>query len=784
MTKADDALPNVLEESARRTEPARMEVRNVDVLRTPARLWLGPEKAKLNKAPLIAALAHALDNDQAAAQVVKTLSEAERTVAAVYRRYGGTANGEVVRLELTARGLLDIEEKKYHTYYSETRYRSNPVKSLVDRWVLLLDAESINDSSYYDYSSRYDNQDPRKPFRRYSLQSRLVDKIAPAGPVKWSIPAAPRVPDEVVRRAPAEVALDLSRVLAFVASKEGVKMRKDGLLALPTLRAFDKAMPDDDSDFIPPDVHALHFEILRSLGAITIEGNSAVVDRAAATRAFERSDPWQAHGWARGWLQTRYWNDGAGVPESFDPLYEVDRLPNARASLAWALGGLARSGHHWYDLNTFIASIIEYQKDLYSIFPRSQRIWEFPQEPAASMRGREEYSGRQWYANALMVTLVTLGLVERGRTGRGDNVRYSFRLTDVGRIVFGAPEVVPAPRPTATPFLVVQPNFDVLAYVNQADAASGALLGRIAEVTTRASGPVQTFRLTQSSVYQGQEGGLEHTRIVDFLERHNQGPLPPNVIRSLTDWSGRRESLVLRSGVRLLGFATTAERDAALKKYPGTPCGTKFILATASTGNKNNPATPLICDHMLPQLRRILTIDEHGAFSLSGQLDVVQRARLARISSNTKEGWRLTKDSTHAALAAGIKPAQLRQWLDAMLAKPAPALILGAIDAWMTKARPLGLDAAVLLYVPDLAQFNAIAMSPRLEPFFLGSPGPHWLLVARDSRAALSAALKELGFTFDPHLPSAAAAVYRPTKSADPLKPAKKGRPKKRRKWG
>src|SRR5439155_12127288 len=112
----------------------------------------------------------------------------------------------------------------------------------------------------------------------------------------------------------------------------------------------------------------------------------------------------------------------------------------------------------------------------------------------------------------------------------------------------------PKAKSEQAPFLVVQPNFDVLAYVEQADACSGALLGRIAEVTSRSAGPVQTFRLTRTSVYQGQEGGLDHGRIVEFLERHNRGTLPANVLRSLADWSGRRESLVLRSGVRLLGF--------------------------------------------------------------------------------------------------------------------------------------------------------------------------------------------------------------------------------------
>ena len=180
-----------------------------------------------------------------------------------------------------------------------------------------------------------------------------------------------------------------------------------------------------------------------------------------------------------------------------------------------------------------------------------------------------------------MVTLVALGLVERGRLGRAGAGPHVFRLTDIGRAVFGAPEVAPpaaGPAPGGARFLVVQPNFDLLAYVDQADAASAVLLGRIAESATASSGPVQTFRLTQASVYQAQEGGLGHDQIVAFLEQHAQGTLPANVLRSLADWSQKRESLVIRTGTTLLGFPSEADRDAYLNGHPGTACGTRFVV--------------------------------------------------------------------------------------------------------------------------------------------------------------------------------------------------------------
>src|SRR5262249_13181981 len=133
-----------------------------------------------------------------------------------------------------------------------------------------------------------------------------------------------------------------------------------------------------------------------------------------------------------------------------------------------------------------------------------QRAWWFSREGS-------------WYANALVVSLVALGLVERARLGRGDAAPLGFRLTESGRAVLAAPEVAAAPEPAERRCLVIQPNFDIVAYLDQAGARTAGFLGRITESDSAHSGPVQTFRLTQSSVYQAEESGLSHAQIVAFL---------------------------------------------------------------------------------------------------------------------------------------------------------------------------------------------------------------------------------------------------------------------------
>ncbi len=751
-------LPHVLAlvRPTTRHLPIDLDHENVSELRKIARTWLERGHASLPRDALIAALRKAMEDDEAAARVLRTLSKDERAVVAVYCRYGGMADGELLRIDLLDRGVLEVVEKRYSEHYTSREWKQNPIKSLADRWILRI--ESARNDLYWSHSYL---RSPDQPFPSYRLSDGIARQVEPAGPPRWSIPPAEATPDAITRRLPAEVALDLARVFAYVTARGSIKIRKDGSLAIPTLRAMEKAVPcDADRAFPLPEPHALFCELLRYGGALLFEGDSARADSAAATRLFTQPAVWQAHTWARGWLSARNWCDGIGMLEGHD-LESGNRATSGRHVLAWALGCLARAGDHWYDLHTFIAGLHALQRNSNFATPFGKCAWDpqFPEAKTAQQADREAaqiarwYAQKGvWYANALMVSLVALGLVERGRLGRAASAPFAFHLTDLGRAVFGAPEV---PLPTEQPgqrFLIVQPNFDVLAYLEQADASSAGFLGRIAE-SDSATGPIRTFRITQKSVYQAQESGLSQAQIAGFFEQHSQRPPPANVLKSIADWSGKRESLTLRSGVMLLGFASTTDRDAYLKDNPGTPCGERFVLAH-DPGKKNLAiASPLVTNHLLAR-RRTWELDEQGHIRTNEPSDIVQTAYLQRIARPTLSGWQITAETIRQAAASGMKPALIHRWLEDHLAHPAPALIALAIDAWLGKEGSVELVDAILLHVPDERQFLAIQSSPRLKPFLLDSPGKHWLLVEPKNRRKLAALLQELGFRVGHELPS------------------------------
>ncbi len=380
----------------------------------------------------------------------------------------------------------------------------------------------------------------------------------------------------------------------------------------------------------------------------------------------------------------------------------------------------------------------------------------------------------RWYANALLVTLAHLGLVQRGRSQPRARTADCFRLTDWGRAVFGAPEVEAPADEAEAKFLVVQPNFDVVVYLDRASASGAGTLGRLATGDAAASGTVRTFHVSQASVYQATESGMTPTEVTEFLRRHSQNDLPANVVRSLSDWFARRESLVVRAGVTLVAFPGPAARDDYLTRHKGSACGERFALVAAPNARVAVDGA-LVSNHR-EGLRQTLVADEHGHLRATAPADLVQEARLGRLAERTPDGWRLSGASVRRALDAGYRPALLSAWLEDHLAGPLPPLLECALGAWMGKESALELGELTLLHVPDPRAFHALAGSERLRPFVQGSVGPGWLVVPRQAVKELSAVLRELGFAVGRELTPGPLPAQESTPEADEPPRRRKGR--------
>jgi hypothetical protein len=347
----------------------------------------------------------------------------------------------------------------------------------------------------------------------------------------------------------------------------------------------------------------------------------------------------------------------------------------------------------------------------------------------------------------VMVTLAALGFIERGRV-EGAELRYCFRLTPVGRAVFGAPDVKVELQPTGK-FLVVQPNFDVVAYLDQTDAHGIGSLGLLLENVKPTLGAVQTFRITHQAFYRALELGLTHESALELLQQASQHALPPNVLETLKEWSARRESMVVKSNVTLLGFANRLERDSHLVQGVGRACGDRWVILEAG---QNLPAHSFDGAHTVDHSSEwpTLVVDEQGLIFHHKPLDTVQINRLRLFADQKDKEWRITAASIKRAMGRGLQPTLVRKWLYRMLEQQMPPLMWHAVEAWMGKPAGVNLGAAQVLRVPNDELFAIISESEFLRPLFLGVLANGWLVVKPEGVKELARLLSQYGFEVKP----------------------------------
>jgi hypothetical protein len=720
-----------------------------DELKRAARFWVGKEAGSYNKEKCIAALTQVMNGDDATRRVQTALSEKERQVLAIFARYGPTASGGLLRAEMYARGLVQSppENKASGSFYHSYREwkKTDPIRELSEKLVLV-------GNSYYSYDSSYYTDG----YPRLSLHPALAKAVKPAAPLSWKASCVCAEATGTERRSSAEVALDLWRVAAALRRMGPWATVKGDSPSKATRARMRKevGLRDAEKDPLsPPDSESLFYELLHSMGLLNFEDKPSWIHEKALERHLQQPPAEQAWHWLRAWLHMPLWQDGIGVVPDRDSDYAFvriapEKLYPARELLAWALCGVAHASDCWLDLETFLRDLwrasqkngIDFYCDRFAWNPELEMARKRDQYPAGENRTLAFWLAGEgvWTGNAIMVTLVTLGLVERGQT-TGSKIRPCFRLTELGRVVFGAPEIEAVQKPGESRFLTVQPNLEIVAYLESADARQICTLNRFAAGTPRATGPVQTFKLRRESLYAALESGMTLDEVRRFLTAHGKTELPANVNRILAEWAGRRESLVLRTKVVLaLGPAETRTRSRALN-------GNVFLLPsmTVKIAAKEFAGCTILDHEDKPE--RTWTTDELGSLTTNSGHSISQM-RLARISDRTATGWQITQKSVARARLSGMTADQILEWLGGHLTAEVPALLEVAVRNW-TGRQGVKLSQAQLLRIVQPQAKEALLHSATFRPFLAGHIPPEWFLIREDHLNEVRELLERLGFT-------------------------------------
>jgi hypothetical protein len=704
---------------------------NADKLKKMVRTYGGD--SKMRKQECVDFLLAALSEPEMVRKAIENLEPFEQLSLALVKQMGGAADYQAVGIGVLASGLNIAIRMRRFDFFNQL------ATHLVERGILL-NAGYSGGSFYAGHSRVQLFSDPRL------LAHVGPPQIEPAG-----LPAAP-TPAVTHVRMPPTVVLELIGFLQTLESMGGLGLTQKGELRINDVRKFQKALPWSTEDW---EIDGLLFKdatnalihALRHSDFLEFAADVLVLKSPVETVA-ERDYADQVSMLVNGFLRVSEWTESRTKRWS----YSSNNYPQGRAALLMVLTSLPLDTDDFYTIDALDRLLFDRIGEHFSLEGSVYRYLSTYQKTPAEVRQmeaewlaekREKWlkQERQWIEDALSSWLYFLGMVELGTEGKRP---VAFRLTELGKAILHPAKAIsvttaaPTSGEHAAGAWVVQPNFDVMVYLDRTTPPQLAFLERHAE-RTQSQQYMAHYRLTRESVYQGLESGTTLDVFLEELRRHAQTPLPQNVTVEIREWAALREQVILHHRADLLEFADTAARDAMLAtNIDGSAVGDRYLLLGSTvTQRKRLPKSVGRIERLnyAQPLPKVLRADETGGLQLKGAvIDLLIEAQLDQWSDRTKDGqWQLTPATVRAFIKAGGRINELIDLLTARLAHHLPPLLELALRNWSgRRTKSVELERFVVLRCYDDDGLHAILTSKRLKPYLRGTHEDNLVLFTPD----------------------------------------------------
>ena len=674
--------------------------------------------------------------------LLSALPAPERSVLSLLNWLGGRVEARVLRAAVLGAGV-DIPERLSS---------GDPVENVISR--MLKSALFLNLSDYM--LTRMFHYNYRGVSNQITSDRRILAQVDPPKfqPVALEAFDPQQVGAQVQTRAPRLLTMQLVGLLQGVDRLNGLHLTQSGSPRVVEMRKLAKLVdwPDgslQDGSLKFHNALGLVTVLLASCGALKLAQDEHVLRVSASGRELANSPvSEQARLLVLNMLENNEWFEGESQPE----MGYRDNYVLGRAALLALLASIpvdqtgfisAASLNEafyqrmapWFSLRHTLYYAINTHPSKYELGPSLRQNWQ-----------RFEYP---WMLNALSQWLYFFGLVDLA-LGR-DNQVLAFRLTDLGRSVLHpelAGELEPGQPKENGIAWVIQPNFDVVAYLDRLSNWQLAFLERHAERMSVQEHLVQ-YHLTRDSVYRGLEGGTKLDDLLAELEKGAGRELPQNVAAELREWAAQRERVVLWRRGTLAEFPDEHGREMAMRAgLKGQPVGERFLLVDAAPGR---PLSRLLKQtvNYNQAAHRNLEVDEVGSISFHQPMpDLLLDARLdAWTTSNGSGERRFTRESVRAGIEAGRSLPALLKLLDERQYRIIPTLFRLTLRAWAGEAFNVGLGELVVLRVPYGELTYAIQQSERLRKYLVSTVTPGIFLVRAGQEEELRRVLEEMGLS-------------------------------------
>lgn len=493
-----------------------------------------------------------------------------------------------------------------------------------------------------------------------------------------------------------------------------------------------------------PDMTLLWIDLARAVGLVVSEPGS---DRLVAAPP----DFWGENAVhlpqmiATRWLSLRDWHEQAGMQSEGSPADLA--LPYVRSSILLWLAKVEEPG--WVAI-----------EDLAAHLTRLASGWNLTLLSDSWLPRPED--GVETLAAVLLGPAYQLGLVRSAEETSGG--RRVVQLTPLGRyaLALGPP---PPPRATFDHFLMVQPNFEIIAY---RQGLTPTLIGQFSRFARWSQvGAALELKLTPDSVYRGLEGGLTTQAILDRMARQSARPLPAGVAEALRTWAGRRERVTYYASATLVEFATPEDLEAALGLWPTTARVAPARVSDRLLLVEEEGSIPFTRfrmagsrDYRRPGEACVDVEPDGVTLSLDlGRSDLLVDAELARFAdertsptrpdgaSTPRRSFVVSTGSLARAAENGLTPAQMSRWFQQRTGGELPASILLLLHAAGPKVEPFTAARLVVMTVPAPELLDGLLQHPATGLLLGDRLGPTTVVVPDDALADLRRALRDLGLS-------------------------------------
>ncbi len=734
-----------------------------DKLKPMVKIWGGD--SKMRKEECIVCICAGLKDPHKVQAALARLEPWERNALALIKRMGGVISNNALKIGILTSGL--------HPRRVYTGYRYDDFIDTLFRRGLLLAMDTYGPdyiTESYGGGTLYSDE---RILAHVGFPEILPFEIQPTHRGSSALPAS----NETLYRRPSTVSLDIMGMLQAIENIGGLKLTQSGTVRVSDESKLRKVLRWDetgielDGFFFPNPVQAW-------LGAFSCSDllqkmdNDQLVLKESPERFAQRPFGEQVRLLMEGLIRTHTWweappkntymdNDGKGRRQG-------------RLALTLALSALPLNPDAFFSIHDFDLALYKRIGEDFALDYLPQRPSFFrattPEQKERDLadwreKTRNEWLNqeRPWLEGAFTTWLYFLGLVEL--TIENGEVT-GFRLTDIGRATFhpeldSASTAESAPQAPGQPIWVVQPNFEIIAYLDRVSAPQLAFLERHAE-RTQSQRHTAHYRLTRESVYRGLESGSSLDDFVKTLQLGSQSELSQNVLVELREWASLRERIVLRRSARLMEFQSAEALKTGLTQgLTGAIVAERFLLLDAappSSGWKTIDYAKLLPPN--------LTLTETGLIHWKPvSHDLITAAQLTQWAEATPEGgWQLTPESVTIALKPGKKLTELLALLQSRVFPNIPAkkynpvepsippLLEIALRSWASGAYQVELESVIVLRCPDEQVFRAILGSPMMKTFLAGYLHPNLLFVDTQHLDALRTQLDWLGWKVSEHL--------------------------------